>query len=924
MKISYDKTGYSTVEQRVNSWKQIDLPAVFYYCKNNLSISSVKGANGAIYPLTDLKETKTDGVIFADIDNITKETAELIFNNFENLIKLFPSLYGIQYSSSYYLNNKKAGLHIYIKSGILGKDEYNYAAQISLAIIARVIYKLLNIDLRISQIDNEKILDPHNTSIYQRFFLFHTDYKINKDAYTLFEEVELSKDQLDKLKEEYYNIIITRDVENLTEVKLEGISMTNNIIGKICIDRNFSIDKYSGNDIRWRISRIAQALFGVKEGKEFCDKYFYYDNGKSIFTKQNSIEGNSFIIKNWLIKNGYLKEDKENIIRRGEWINKYTDDILKFIKENRRVEIIGPTGTGKTSFINGYKNDGEIFFNEFSLAKELNAIVIVPFNVTNKLYNNLIEVSTDNRVKEIKEDESYVMVWDQALIHWDQIKNRTLIIDEAHCLFLDRSYRDTAVKLMNKIKEDDCKIVLFTATPSGETEELGCKLLKFTNERDIVNIGFNKVNTVDLAELNMIKKCLKENLFDRIVLFDDLNAKKIWEKLYVEGEFINDIAYIRADTKNSEDFILLRENELLNKRLTICTCIAFNGLNFKNENENILVITSYSNGKTTAEEIIQEAGRVRKSNVNVVVYYDDKFNESNLDNRIEKAEIYRDAVVELGIPDTVLSYDRRLLNQDIVEALRRIEDYIRKESVLDNIVKKLNDCGYFNIKSVDNSNKENQNGNKLSLALKAKQSKEFIEDLMNDKIEKYTEGSYKDRWNKRIENIISNESYTGVDINTFKEFINKKNKKTLIETVINNIEKYIKISLIDSEGWKKYVNTVEILKERLKLDSDKRDLANSFKLNCKIRKQWEGIIKSNNDIVVDLSGFFGDIFEEMEEDYKSEKKSKSDAGKKGTKKLQDTKTNKIFNSREEAAKYFDVNPLTITRWIKSNRMIEIK
>lgn len=917
-RISYDKNGYSKKEVWTKTFNKLDLEAVLYHCKNDLSKESEKGKNGAIYPVYDLIEETSYGVIFCDLDYITKETAERIFNSFEEICKVFPSVLAVQYSSSYYISTSKAGLHIYIKSPSLYKDEYTKYAEISLAFLAKSIYKVLGIDLRISQIDNQKIIDTHNTHIYQRFFLFYSDYKINNNAYSLFDELEVSKEQISKAKEEYPEIIREHNTVNVTDVKLDNIEFTNVTKERLCIDRNFKIGELSGNDIRWRISRIAQSLFG-KDAKSWCDRYFYYEKNKSIYTHQNSIEGISIVIKNWLIKEGYLKEVSENIIRRGEWINKYSDDIIEFINNNRKVEIVAPTGVGKTSLINGYRNPDELFANEFSLAKELNAIVVVPFNVTNKLYNNLTEVSSEKRVAgQLKTDESYVMIWDQALIHWEDIKNRTLIIDEAHCLFLDRTYRNTAVKLMNKIKEDDCKIVLFTATPSGESEELGCKILKFKNERDIVEVGFNKVNSVDLAELGVIKYCLDNNYYDKIVLFDDMNAKKIWERLIVEGNYINDIAYIRADTKNSEDFISLRENEVLNKKLTICTCVAFNGLNFKNENENILVITSLVNNKTTAAEIIQEAGRIRKSKVSVVIYYDDIYNENTLERRIEKTNELRKAELEYDIPDAVLSYDRNLLDINIVDALRKISSHLDIESNIDKIIERMNDCGYFNIKMKDNQNDEFNKGNKLRLALKAKESKEFIEDLLNDDIKEYTENTYKYNWNKRIEHIINNENYSGIDIDTFKTFIEKKkNKKTLIETIISNIEKIIRISLINEIEWKKYIINKDNIKNCLSNELDRRDFENNYKNNVKIREQYSGKIKVvNNDSNSVL--YFGDLFEDMFKELEMESnmiiEKRSEGGKKSKRAGKPVVINGIeYDSPKIAAEKLNVSLSWITR-----------
>ena len=160
--------------------EQVKLEQILYGC-SKISKASEKGINGAIFPYIsgtigrqNWKDEfgRNDGVIFVDIDHITKDVAETIFNNFELLCEAFPCLCAIQYSSSYYLPVEKNGLHIYVASGILNEYEYKYLATLSLAIFARVVYTKLGIDLRKPMIDDDIILDEHSTHLTQRFFLY--------------------------------------------------------------------------------------------------------------------------------------------------------------------------------------------------------------------------------------------------------------------------------------------------------------------------------------------------------------------------------------------------------------------------------------------------------------------------------------------------------------------------------------------------------------------------------------------------------------------------------------------------------------------------------------------------------------------------------------------------------------------------------
>ena len=886
---------------------QLEFKEVLANCFN-IQPDTVKGGSGCMFVFvspenkfhrneTIVEENiTTDGACFCDVDELKNNLAvrDLIWKKMEEIRKYLPNLQAVWMSYS-------GNLHICFWTEALNADEYRTQELLGLLYFAIVVKKVCGIVLTDKSSGDKPNLDTHNSTISQRFDL----NRITKDSVQYFDSAVpcnfklFTKEERQELRNTWPSLVSA--FENSLTKKSQQTYINTKVEYEINQDNNRSdmID-YIEHRTRWNIYTCLATLLKDKDTTEEEWRKFALRISPSHGHDTQFFINEPNKINNWwkdrhphpnydlLTKYGYsikkLEEKNNYCIKKGEWLVKYKDEVLDFINKNHHSEIVSPTGTGKTTFINGEDEKDDIIFSQelFSLTKELNAIVIVPFNVTNKLYGKLIEVNASWR-GEIKEDKQYVMIWDQALRYWDKIKDRTLIIDEAHCLFLDRTYRDVAVKLMNKIKEDDCKIVLFTATPSGEAEELGCNQLIFTNERNVININFIKVNSVDRAQLGAINRVMDNKIVDRIVLFDDLHAKKIYENLMIEGKYINDISYIRADTKDSDDFIYLRENELLNKKLTICTCVAFNGLNFKNENENILVITSYKHKDTTAAKIIQESGRIRNSNVMVIVYYDDIEYNSSLENRIEKAEIMNDAVLNLGIPDNLLSYDRRLLKEDIVDALRRIEARLNEDSKLDVIIQKLLDTGYFIIHQQDFQSDDWSKGDKLQLAIKKKCSDEFIDDLLNEQFGEYKENSYKWIWKNKIDKMINNDSYRGIDLDTFKNIIDKKNKKTLIETVINNVDRIIRVSLLDDIQWNNYTTKIEILKNSLKQESDKRDLANNYKKNLSIRNKYKDKVKLVDNNIIDLNPIFNDLFEELEYNYNKEKESKGNAGKKSKK-----------------------------------------
>jgi len=893
---------------------QVELEDILKYC-NRLPQSGKKHQDGAIFPYInktlgektwEVKEGMTDGVIFVDIDHITKETAEIIFNSFEKISELFPCLYAIQYSSSYFIKEKNAGLHCFVRSEILDKNTYKRFAAICLAIFAHVTQKVTGIDLREPQTDDEVILDTHNSNITQRFFLYYSPYKVNQYA-SFFTENTVDKKTINTLSTIYpflkrINVISCGDKVADTSNYIVSGDVSSKIkldFNKECIISNF----LSG--VGYDTQKIVATLLAIdnRDDSEYVKKHNQTranhfeqiartSKGRSVYEWQRKaaieiLEKCGISIEFDSISSGIYN------IKRNHYITDFKHEIVDYINNHDKVEILAPTGTGKTTLINGGKSakEADLFdpsiIEEFSLAKELNAVVIVPFNVTNKLYNKLHEVSSENHNK-VLENVPNVMVWDQAIKHWSEIKDRTLIIDEAHTLFLDRTYRDVAVTLMNKIKNDNCKIVLMTATPSGEGEELGVEYLRFANERNNVKADFIKVNNVDVFQYKTIVRNLENGWFDKIVLFDDTTAKKIYEKIFCEGVYVNDVAYIRSDTKDQEDFRNLRDSELLTKKLTICTCVAFNGLNFKNKGERILVITSASKGSTTSCEIIQEAGRIRNSDVYLTVCYDDKDRTDNLEQNIRKAELFHSAEISMDIPAGLLTYNDRLIDGEIQDALRRINAYVEKKSDIDVIINDLVDAGYFVITKKDFSDDERESGNKMSLNLKKRESDSLKEDIMDGTVleKSYeTEGNnkYKFDWQRQISQMIDNNGYVGITIETFQNLINNTNGCTLISTIISNLKRAVTVALIPDDQWNNYISNIE--KVKLMLGADKvaiSKLSSSYKKNVEIRNKYKGTITVKNDML-DMSVFCDSFLQEFIEGYNREKMSKSEAGKKASK-----------------------------------------
>ena len=126
--------------------KIVTIEQMLMHCKYELPKNGNKGKYGSIF-VYDKEEmgysndSLSTGVIVIDYDWISKETADSIFDGFNDLCYYMPSLYAIQYSSSYFINPKKNGLHIYIKTGILNKYEFEFQATLAIHYLAALINK---------------------------------------------------------------------------------------------------------------------------------------------------------------------------------------------------------------------------------------------------------------------------------------------------------------------------------------------------------------------------------------------------------------------------------------------------------------------------------------------------------------------------------------------------------------------------------------------------------------------------------------------------------------------------------------------------------------------------------------------------------------------------------------------------------------
>ena len=811
-----------------NKPKMLD-GAMQFYQSNKLGKFNPSDPKGIF--LEENKDLKWN-CCFIDIDGLTKEEADNIYDKFEDFVKYLQNLVAVQKSSSYYVGGSHGiGLHFFFVIPESSEDEFLEEVPYINAAFSFTYEKLFGKEIKIDDISRKP---------YWRSFIHYGEYKWNDNAYC----VEYTKDNKKTFREKYPDYFKKAAApSDIVYVPDENITVNTNI--------NTTKSIYTHQQ-RWI---FVETLRRIKDDFEcilntldtFCERKHssngtphktweaeirkMYDNRKPIY------DGAYYNALEELEEKGVLKvmTKSGNSLKENEFMYDRKDEIIEFIKKNPSSCIVAPTGSGKTTLINGFvrrENVGTILGSDVlhkGIAEELNAVVIVPYNATNQLYDNLYEVSTrmNNNKEEIPSDRACTLVIDQAISHWDEIKNRQIIIDESHVLFADRSFRDKAAALLQKMKDekDNIRVCCVSATPLGEVDILGCVKLTYKKVRNIIKLEIINTNNIDYTLLNYAKAAEKARYYNKVVIFSDRYSKKIFENLIpIYG--LENIAYMRSDLKNSEDFKKVVDTEMVDKKVTLATRVAYNGLNFNNTSDKVLILTTFKPGETLPSEIIQSIGRFRKCKVNVKCVIAPKRKAESVDKREKRAKFYDTEIKEEGVKKAFsCNYSAELLDEDRKNVLKEIEDYNKTHSTKELLIEALKDTGYISIreKTVKSGIKmvkvEDKDGNlvevemsmgKLRLGLKRAINVKFYNDFFAKETGVDTEFCNDDslgglyytgllhRWNNL------NEIY-GVDKEIVKKLKEAAREDTLIDTIFSSIEDIIDVMSIPEEEWNKFM-----------------------------------------------------------------------------------------------------------------------
>ena len=812
-----------------NKPKMLD-GAMQFYQSNKLGKFNPSDPKGIF--LEENKDLKWN-CCFIDIDGLTKEEADNIYDKFEDFTKYLQNLVAVQKSSSYYVGGSHGiGLHFFFVIPESSEDEFLDEVPYINAAFSFTYEKLFGKEIKIDDISRQP---------YWRSFIHYGEYKWNDNAYC----VEYTKENKKTFREKYPDYFKKETTpSDIIYVPDTSVTVNNNI--------NTTKSIYTHQQ-RWifveTLRRIKDDFdFILNTLDTFCERKHssngaphktweaeirkMYDNRKPIY------DGAYYNALEELEEKGVLKvmSKSGNSLKENEFMYDKKDEIIEFINKNSSSCIVAPTGSGKTTLINGFvrrENVGTILGSDVlhkGIAEELNAVVIVPYNATNQLYDNLYEVSTrkNNNKEEIPSDRACTLVIDQAISHWDEIKNRQIIIDESHVLFADRSFRDKAAALLQKMKDekDNIRVCCVSATPLGEVDILGCVKLTYKKVRKVIKLEIINTNNIDYTLLNYAKVALKERYYNKVVIFSDRFSRKLFENLIpIYG--LENIAYMRSNLKDSVDFKNIVDTEMVDKKVTIATRVAYNGLNFKNDKDKVLVLTTFTPNETLPSEIIQSIGRFRNCKVNVKCVIDKGKNKETVSARAKRAKFYDTEFNEEGVKKAFGSnYSSELLDEDRKNILEEIEVYNATHSTRENLIEELKRTGYITIsektdeiepmivekKLKDGKIVEKEVQPRLGLCLKRAINVKFYDDYFVKETGADVSFCGEDgmgciyytglvhRWNNLC-------LTPGVDKDLVMNLKKAARGDILIDTIFGSIEDIIDVMSISDEEWDKFMNS---------------------------------------------------------------------------------------------------------------------
>ena len=647
-------------------------------------------------------------VVPMDIDHLTEEEKQKIFDKKDEIGRLCPEILLMQQSTS-------GNFHwIGIDDRIRTFRGYEESASMYAAHLASAILKTTGIDIRLPDANGNARLDTHNTNTTQGFGFYNAKVAgYNGIVHTFFVNEHFSNERISteeecRLRSEYKQAWRAEKQQleyQMSEYEATGrkTSLNKSSFPRPDMARHTKVDVVASACCRYNIP------YGV--ALTLCSQFYpgtlYDSRVQEIYRTNNLWYQPAYDIVRWISDNTGIEiglkapsektvkaivpqsqpiKSKERIeMKDDEWMSDYTDTIIESVKKYDRLMVMGPTGVGKSTALNGQYNrqtiSGKAFRQEEvpSIVSKFNGILIVPFNATRELYPDLFLVDSTYKGK-VPRDKPCVMVFDQAVKHWSEIYDRRLFVDESHEMVLGQDYRPKCIALLSLLGDERVKVCCISATPTAEEKILRLNhRLEFYKKRDnYIRMTMVPTNDVFYCEKETIMTALDSGFYDRIVVFDDQNNQKLYNDLMMIPSLKGDVALLRASTKDTKDFSEVTENKTLTAKITLMTRVCFNGINIENRGEKILALSSICINHTAPQEIIQYEGRVRYSKLTAKVFIQHNAGET-VEEKAKRSKLYDKYIKDNGLDAIQFDglYDKRYLNDKTREVLTELDNWRR-------------------------------------------------------------------------------------------------------------------------------------------------------------------------------------------------------------------------------------------------------
>lgn len=942
----------------------VDFDSIITACRSPKAKSDKKHQFGAIYAYKQNKlgvreDSVSGGIIFCDIDNISKEVAEKIYNKFDDLTLEIPFLYACCYSSSYTISHDHAGLHFFLNSDELTRTEYSNYARVCLFTIARKIENLLGYKLVTEdtcRVDKSKpIIDTHNCSIAQKLYLFYDDFQVNKfensitpDTYEfLFGRLEEIYPQFFK-KEESVAVSLNNNVEisGKCEKKIElhygqDYTIANYLAatGKYSKDEVLSIllsiESRPANQMKSNGEKTIASHF-----KQIINTAFVKYGGGVSVPSETKIKAEKL-----LNQVGFTVVNCNNQVNAIEIASDkflsdepYYHQLFDFYKQHNKIQVVSGTGTGKT------------VASRERLAVDLNAILIYPYNALSELYKYK---ERDGKLSglqlympKLKGFDKYTdkqpicMVYDQFVMLCNEgkiDKNRPVIVDESHCLFFEQGqgFREACVRCMRYLR-DFKHVILISATPCCELQCIGVNDYKentitFFKNRKHVNFTFcYEKSTIqryddmaDILNIMVNTACYysEHKKYDHVLVLTD-SMYEIAKDNMIFKLTDDKITHFRSYDREKPEIVDLLTNEIVKKDILITTKVGNNALNYANKDEKFLILLDFAEDETPIQEIVQKIGRVRFSEVDCMCFLRKTRNAMSVTQKRTYNEIKK--LYSDRISEQLLHIDDSLSDEQVFQAALEVEQYIRKESTIDNLFDYLNDTGYVHIfeRAYPSTRVKDKDGKKKKIyrydKIKKSASDTFKTYLKNDMLDELqdTENDFIQKWYKDIDNILKNDCYN-IDKEHLYEFILSQKEQNLMSTILDKFFEVYKCCVDTDEQFADQLHHIDdfiAMLNKNNLDRSAKRWVSKKKRFKQYREKYKGIFEE---------GAFSSVLSFMIEEFgvdiqqTSEKISKK---KQKPIKLKNIKTKKIlkFDSRESCAEFFGVTTRSLNRFINDD------